>query len=377
MKNSKKIFITSLYLLLCGFFFLNTQTHAEENFFAYLHWFQNKNFDGSQSKEKIVKTFCDAVTAWLNEWINFSWIDPDKAKQSLFMTTLCTSNGFEKQQNFINFFKDTKEQYQKAGYSYKKSWFASKCTSEYKDKCNIAELTDNILTQILSDYFTVKEASIFWVRWTWFASNTNIKDWQNIFARNILGLQENEELCWQDSHYPQTCKMLSSQIKSFKKALNNLEILRIWTIYWIAEEDTSSTNKKCANENRKKENLIYCGLLWDTDTEMVSFVDLIYNELERYTLFSVYYWDTISQRNDLTKKIKSEYEDSLYGAEKFETITYQTLEDLSNIKSTYPLHVLLIAYQEKLLYLRDNYISKIPTPLYCLYYKFRNVQRKQ
>jgi hypothetical protein len=37
------------------------------------------------------------------------------------MTTLCTSNGFEKQQNFINFFNDTKEQYQKAGYSYKKS----------------------------------------------------------------------------------------------------------------------------------------------------------------------------------------------------------------------------------------------------------------
>ena len=99
MKNSKKIFIMSLYLLLCGLFFLSTQTNAEENFFAYLHWFQNENFDGSQSKEKIIKTFCDTVTLWLNEWLKFSWIDPDKAKQSLFITTLCTSNVFEKQQN--------------------------------------------------------------------------------------------------------------------------------------------------------------------------------------------------------------------------------------------------------------------------------------
>jgi hypothetical protein len=99
--------------------------------------------------------------------------------------------------------------------------------------------------------------------------------------------------------------MFSKQIKSFKKALNNLEILRVWTIYWIAEEDTSSTKKKCDDENRKNENIIYCGLLSNTDTEMVNFVDLVYNEIERYTIFSIYYWDTISQRSDLTKKIKS------------------------------------------------------------------------
>ena len=100
-----------------------------------------------------------------------------------------------------------------------------------------------------------------------------------------------------------------------------------------------------------------------------------------YTMFSVYYSDTLSQWGEinsfgiLVDNLEGEYEESIAWPSKFDTLVYQTLEELMNIKATYPLHVYLVAYQEKLLYLRDNYLSKIVTPIYCLYYKFRNVQK--
>jgi hypothetical protein len=59
---------------------------------------------------------------------------------------------------------------------------------------------------------------------------------------------------------------------------------------------------------------------------------------------------------------------------KFLTITEESFIDLVNIATTYPVHVTLVAYQEDLLRVRDNYLVKLVTPIYCLYYKLRNVQ---
>ena len=50
------------------------------------------------------------------------------------------------------------------------------------------------------------------------------------------------------------------------------------------------------------------------------------------------------------------------------------LEDLNGFARTYPLHIARVLYQESLLDLRNNYLSKLVTPIYTLYDKFRNVQ---
>lgn len=56
------------------------------------------------------------------------------------------------------------------------------------------------------------------------------------------------------------------------------------------------------------------------------------------------------------------------------TITNQTIQQLSEIQNTYPIHIGLMTYQENLLRLRDKYLSKIVTPFYNLFYKLQNVQ---
>ena len=56
------------------------------------------------------------------------------------------------------------------------------------------------------------------------------------------------------------------------------------------------------------------------------------------------------------------------------TATNQTLKQLSDIQSTYPYHLGLLAYQEDLLWLRDTYLSKLVTPFYTFFYKVQDVQ---
>jgi hypothetical protein len=41
------------------------------------------------------------------------------------------------------------------------------------------------------------------------------------------------------------------------------------------------------------------------------FVDLVYNEIQRYSLFSSYYGYVLSQKDEITNALKTEYEKSL------------------------------------------------------------------
>jgi hypothetical protein len=59
---------------------------------------------------------------------------------------------------------------------------------------------------------------------------------------------------------------------------------------------------------------------------------------------------------------------------KFQEITNKTIRDLSNIIISYPMHIGFLIIQEDFLYFRDKSLSKIITPIYTIYNKFRNVQ---
>ena len=104
------------------------------------------------------------------------------------------------------------------------------------------------------------------------------------------------------------------------------------------------------------------------------FVNLIYNELQWYAIFSTYYWQILSQREEMVDSIRSEYMQSFAWPEKFIKLTEETISDLNDITVTFPIHVVLTAFQEDLLYVRDKYLVKLVTPFYCLYHKLRNVQ---
>jgi len=129
-------------------------------------------------------------------------------------------------------------------------------------------------------------------------------------------------------------------------------------------------------------NILLCGLYGDTATPMVSFVNLVYNEMYHYRLFVSYYSLSLqrnpgtliksSQNNDLNaimKKFSSQYIRSKNAL----TLTFRMMRDTY---LAFPFHIGFLMYQEDL----DGFgelLAKIATPIYTLYDKLRNVQKPE
>ena len=101
---------------------------------------------------------------------------------------------------------------------------------------------------------------------------------------------------------------------------------------------------------------------------------MLYNELARYTMFSTYYTQALMQRSRIELPTQDEISLLKENRGKFFFLTNQTLNDPTNLATTYPIHIGFLAYQEDLLRLRDSSLSKLVTPFYTLYHKLRNVQ---
>lgn len=307
------------------------------------------------SKDDIVNKFCDTMTWWSldkdSEW---------SLKQSFFVAALCSNWNhnleiFEEANKFI-----------KKDFSYKSFGFQSSCQKSYRENCDVAELADNLLTLILSEMFSLREAAVFGIKWTYndFSNWGKLKEWKNQFAKNYLNV-DNKFCDW--GNHKQTCKMLDNQIKQFKKTIKNLKFIDVDSLF----EDN---NIDCKVDKQSKDNIVYCWLVWELEWWLNMFVNLIYNEIEWYSIFSTFYWQILSQRDQIPQDIRFEYEQSFAWPEKFLLITEESINDLSNISTTYPVHAMLVAFQEDLLRMRDKYLVKVVTPIYCLYHKLRNVQ---
>lgn len=119
--------------------------------------------------------------------------------------------------------------------------------------------------------------------------------------------------------------------------------------------------------------------------------DILYNELFFYTLFtSVYteylnrFWDSnkenipISwwQRNiTIWEAIILQRWRIQIQIENIKNAVSESIRQLWNLESSYPIHIGFLMYQEDLLNMRDN-LAKIYLPLHQLHYKLENVQSK-
>ena len=157
-------------------------------------------------------------------------------------------------------------------------------------------------------------------------------------------------------------------MKQFKKALKKLKYINIDAVFTEENARLDCTGEVARN------NIVYCWLAWEQQWWLAMFSNLVYNEIEWYSIFTTYYGEMLSQRDLIPDDIKSEYFQSKAWTEKFLTITKESFIDLLGLSNTYPIHVTLVAYQEDLLRLRDKYLVKVVTPIYCLYHKLRNVQ---
>ena len=346
-----------LWILITGCVFSSffNETNADDK-----NWVTDlvTNFVANENnKNDIVKKFCDTMTWSLDE-------ESEKSlRQSLFVASLCTN-----WKTWSVVFADA-DKYIKDEFSFKTAGIPWNCRKLYWEKCNVVEAADNLLTLLLSEMFTIREASVFGLKWNVkdFSNSEKMDEWKKEFIETYLMIPKTKDFCKGWDH-KKTCKMLDKQMKQFKKAIKNLKYINIDAVF-------SEENKRinCSGADAR-DNIMYCWLAWEVQWWLEMFSNLVYNELEWYGIFTSFYWQMLSQREPLPDNIQSEFLQSLAWVKKFLTITEESFIDLVNIATTYPVHVTLVAYQEDLLRVRDNYLVKLVTPIYCLYYKLRNVQ---
>lgn len=122
-------------------------------------------------------------------------------------------------------------------------------------------------------------------------------------------------------------------------------------------------------------------------TDMKAFYNLYLNELMRYSLFLDYYSNqilsdpaysplTFGSVSNVSRQNQKEAVTINYELAIAQQAAQQTIRMLSNIYTTFPIHIGLHAYWEDIVNYRQQ-LTKMYTPLHQLYYTLRNVQSCQ
>ena len=164
---------------------------------------------------------------------------------------------------------------------------------------------------------------------------------------------------------------MQRDMKAFVPRIAKLKIINAEKLYALAKGKKANEDLEQCGSNY---DLLLCGTLGETTNGLKPFISFLYNELARHTIFMSYYTTFLNQRNSLTYPIKDEITQYTDNQTKLFFLTNQTLNDLTSLARSYPIHIGLLAYQEDLLRFRNNALSKIVTPFYMLYHKLRNVQ---
>ncbi|MDO4713129.1 MAG: hypothetical protein Q4B28_00185 [bacterium] len=168
---------------------------------------------------------------------------------------------------------------------------------------------------------------------------------------------------------------MKKNIKSFQKTFKNFKLIDPNKLLVKPDELESKKKSSCLQNNQKPEDYhhLFCKLYTLSDERMTPIIDLIYNELLRYTLFSSYYKSHLLKHTNPDDNTKAELKYLEYSHKNILTVTNQTLQQIADLHSSYPLHIGLLAYQEDLLKLRAK-LNKLISPFYSLYYKLQNAQ---
>ena len=396
MNNLKKIVFT--LCILCCFTPCLADIFSFDKSCKYLLQWDNKSpykdnliYDSGKKKENVrdlTQHFCTQAKT-LKCTDNSDWdyaTDYFDASQSIFLSILCNSvwitqwyeqtDSILKMHNFINFGIVTSE-----------TWYEESCHRRYwsMNNCNYSYNLPLIFNKIMNDFFSIKQARNFWITEDYddFPADTIANNF-SIEHFPWLGIQLGEKerisagICDQDNkYYKTTCKKLKWYMTDANNLLKNTEVVDINKL----EEKKPTDPNDC--ENDFKTNILYCWLLGSDSN--YKFVNTVYNEYFRYKLFLTYYsfyinWtkflddtkvDDIEKININSEKIYQTQDQIL----KSKQAISMSLQSLSEISYSFPLHVWFLMYYEDVEYFMEN-ISKIYTPMRTLYDKLRNVQIK-
>ena len=336
-------------------------------------------------KDSIISNFCttalkpEVISAF---WSLYPWSDP---RQSIFLTLMCSKSDVKN--NFSSFMSvGTKGEENRYLKTYSIKLLAPQnvaCyANEFQVGCDIARLSEEIITLILEELTTLKQWNLYGVAMNNLSSPKNLEENINILTKEklLIHYASQQNFCKSKTQgYPKTCKIIQQSMRAFQKAFSRFRLLNVESL--LAKDIDSFKEKQtiCTkNTNAEDYDHMFCEIIGRTHEGLDPFVTRVYTELLRYQLFSTYYTSHLWSTNTADMVDASRYEFirmQAFSKKLLPTIN-TTLKQLAELQNTYPLHIGMLAYQEELLRLRDKYLSKLVAPFYSVFYKLQNVQIK-
>ena len=336
-------------------------------------------------KDSIISNFCttalkpEVISAF---WSLYPWSDP---RQSIFLTLICSKSDVKN--NFSSFMSvGTKGEENRYLKTHSIKLLAPQniaCyANEFQVGCDIARLSEEIITLILEELTTLKQWNLYGVTMNNLSSPKNLEENMNILTKEklLIHYASQQNFCKSKTQgYPKTCKIIQQSMRAFQKAFSRFRLLNVESL--LAKDIDSFKEKQAIctkNTSAEDYDHMFCEIIGRTDEGLDPFVTRVYTELLRYQLFSTYYTSHLRSTNtaDMVDASRYEFVRMQAFSKKLLPTINTTLKQLAELQNTYPLHIGMLAYQEELLRLRDKYLSKLVAPFYSVFYKLQNVQIK-
>ena len=268
---------------------------------------------------------------------------------------------------------------------YWQSEWDNQCNPSFgMNDCDVSGVFTSIMQRILNDMFDIKQAAVY--GWIYIKDGTIEEKINNLWQQMFVGIQ----LCPNNKcDYPKTENRLKAYFKRGNSLLQRLDI-----IHWDYIKDIVS-EKKMEDEDidcsypRKQDaqyHIFICGFGSQDRNSLDTFALMVNNELFFYRLFMAQYmWWIQSEKRILPAWYTSLERYAGKTADIIATTQQQIARtqdavDLSTkmlreMYATFPIHIWLLIYYEDIYRLRKE-LAKVVTPLYTLYDKLRNVQKK-
>ena len=353
---------------------------------------------GNFETRNLIESYCKTLLWDWNSWRiyfakpgtgdSWDWQQTFDSRQSIFVYALCSSF---KDKDWNSPFLITKNAYL--------SWVFGdvdlvdtiklKQRSRWKDLCSLVENQDlsdcdmsiyatEIFSTIMKDIFKIKYAQVLHVNTVQnFDVQNNVMDFMSGY------FNMNESYIFKINNFSQTIDVLQSNQKYYKKVLDTVKIIDNSSLASMA------LASKCpaVGWNMTWLDFIACALhssQWKWFSLTPSFVTMFYNEIMHYRIFNLYAQYRIdSKLLVMAGKNMDEKEIRIFEAKALDFHWYTNLQidaamhalhTFQEFNMTYPLHIWLLFYQERMKVFRDAYLSPIVTIFYSLSEKLQNVQ---
>lgn len=335
------------------------------------------------SNKDILNQFCSAVLT--NSGLMIDDMYFYKPSESVFLYLICTNINEKLKNKFNPDFLSWESSLLKIHsfenlwiIDYWPNWDYDYCDpSKDMDNCDIFVHLPRVFNMLMNDVISFQQSRLYWLKNPDFDED-KIEDQVDLYSQDKFNILFCDETNW---FYPQLCKTMKSYLKLSAKLVKWLEIIDYKNLL------SKEKDLKCPSISSSEYSFLECWLLWHGYDIDSSYINLIYNEIFYYRLLFKFYENQVlsnpkviapSSFNKNLTTAKDYFRDKIYQLNReinrMHGAISNTNKILNEIYSSFPLHVWLLMYQEDLLNLRDNYLYKIVTPFYTLYWKLRNVQ---